>query len=217
VKNISGTVTVGSFPVMAPYRITDILSKFKQENTSLQLDVIQKDDICLLRRKECDFVFIRTMGEQYDDIILFPITSDTLAAILPDDHPLANAESVKLEQLKGESFLLLPKNTRMYNLCISECEKAGYTPKVAFTGSRAEDIISLVRDHMGVGLLTKKPVYHMNAKGISVVNIVPPIITNINLAYLKNANLSAAARHFLDYVKSFVIDANKGNAIKQNV
>lgn len=209
-NSVSGTVTIGTLPVTVPYHIPDILAKFSRENKNFNIVLTENDDIEQLRTHRADFIFLRETGIKYQDIITLPFDSDNLAAILPLDHPLAKNKSIQLEQLKGEDFLMLPKTKQLGSLCINACKTAGFEPQIRYSGLRADNLLALVREHIGIGLLTKKPLRFLNLEGISIVDIEPKITTPISLAYLKNEKLSTSATHFLNCVKSFI--ASRSNA-----
>lgn len=203
-NNVSGTITVGTLPVTVPYHIPEILAKFSRENKNFNVVMTEDDNIEQLRDHRADFIFMREAGIHYPDIITLPFDSDTLAAILPLDHPLANRESIRLEDLKNEKFLSLTLNKQLGQLCINACKAAGFEPQINYSGLHGDNLIALVREHIGVGLLTKKPLMYHNLDGISVVDIEPKITTPISLAYLKNEKLSTSAEHFLNSVKSYI-------------
>lgn len=211
-NNVSGIVTVGTLPVTVPYHIPEILAKFSRENKNFNIVLTENDDIEQLRTHSADFIFLRETGIKYQDIITLPFDSDNLAAILPNDHPLAKNKSIQLEQLKDEDFLMLPKTKQLGSLCIKACKKAGFEPQIRYSGLRADNLLALVREHIGIGLLTKKPLFSLNLEGISIVDIEPKIITPISLAYLKNEKLSNSASHFLNCVKSFISSRDIANS-----
>lgn len=214
-NSIDGVVTVGTLPVTVPYHIPEILAKFNKENNDFNLVLIENDDIEQLRNHTVDFIFIRETGIKYTDIALLPFDADTLAAVLPLDHPLSKSKTIRLEQLKGENFLTLAKNKHMSNLCTAACQEAGFDPQIVCSGLHADNLLALVREHMGVGLLTKKPLRYISNEGIAIVDIVPTITTPISLAYLKDEKRSNGAAHFLDCVKSFIASREDAN-LRQN-
>jgi len=207
-KGTRGNITVGSIPIMIPYKITDLLIQFKHENSAFSLDVEEADSLQLikmLRSGQCDFAFIRNSDDSDNEFNKLPYTSDLLVALMPTDHYLAREESIHLSDLSAAPLLLLAKDTFMYSLCIGECRKANFEPRVAFTGRRAENILELVSNGFGIALLMKKSSSSLIRPDIAVVNIEPHIKTSISLAYPKNHTMSEAANHFLNFAKSFKI------------
>ncbi len=209
INRASGEVTIGTLPVTVPYHIPEILAKFGQENKNCSIVLTENDDVEQLRNHSVDFIFLRETDIKYPDIITIPFDMDSLAAILPLDHPLAGCKSLQLEQLKGENFLTLAKNTHMGMLCIKACKKAGFEPQISYSGLHADNLLALVREHLGVGLLTKKPLRYHNNDGIVIIDIEPKITTPISLAYLKNEKLSLNASHFLRSFKAYIANRDK--------
>lgn len=55
----------------------------------------------------------------------------------------------------------IQKGVRGY-LSLQACRQAGFTPSIAYTGKRAENIIDLVSKGMGISLLMAKPISYIN-------------------------------------------------------
>ena len=200
-----GTIRIGAIPVMAQYHITDILARFQQENRNYMLDIQEADSLQLiqmLREERIDFAVIRESDDASSSFRKIPITQDTLAALMPKNHPLAGSEHIELKQLYRDSFLLLGRDTFMYSLCVRECRTAGFEPHIAFTSNRVDNIIGLVRKGMGVGLLTKRPVMSANHSDIAVVDVLPAITTTISLAYLPDKKLTAPQQQLVRLFES---------------
>ncbi len=200
-----GTIRIGAIPVMAQYHITDILAHFQQENRNYMLDIQEADSLQLiqmLREERIDFAVIRESDDASSSFRKIPITQDTLAALMPKNHPLAGSEHIELKQLYRDSFLLLGRDTFMYSLCVRECRTAGFEPHIAFTSNRVDNIIGLVSKGMGVGLLTKRPVMSANHSDIAVVDVLPAITTTISLAYLPDKKLTAPQQQLVRLFES---------------
>ena len=200
-----GTIRIGAIPVMAQYQITDIHARFQQENRNYMLDIQEADSLQLiqmLREERIDFAVIRESDDASSSFRKIPITQDTLAALMPKNHPLAGSEHIELKQLYRDSFLLLGRDTFMYSLCVRECRTAGFEPHIAFTSNRVDNIIGLVSKGMGVGLLTKRPVMSANHSDIAVVDVLPAITTTISLAYLPDKKLTAPQQQLVRLFES---------------
>lgn len=206
-RDIQGTVTIGSIPMMKPYRITDVLARFQRENKSFTINVTETDSLELiemLRNEQCDFAFIRENDDSDNEFIKLPFATDCLVAVLPATHPLASYEELNISQLAKEPLLLIGKDAFMYNLCVSTCQQEGFSPKIAFTSKRAENIIDLVDKGMGIALLMKKPAASIATGNSVILNLKPSITTTIYLAYSRTHKMSTAATHFLDLVKAIL-------------
>lgn len=211
-QDISGTVTIGSLPTMSQYGITELLARFHKDNPNLSLSIVEADSNTLtdmLWHGKCDFAFIRDYGNIPSGFVKIPYTIDSIAAVLPLHHPLANSEQITLNQIRNEDFLLLGPNTLMYDLCLSACKSFGFHPNVKFVGSRAESMISLVACDIGVALLTKRPAQFFASDQVKIVDVLPSICTSIDLVYNREIKMTVVARHFLNWVKSCDFAADK--------
>lgn len=200
---IHETISIGSIPIMAPYHITDIVMKFRKENKNFSVNLFEGESAQLkemMRQNKLELAFIREDGEQDDEFIKIPYTNDTLAAVLPTYHRLAKEASIRLEQLNEEDFLLLQPGSVLYTLCTKACEAAGFTPNITFTGKRAENIIDLIEKGMGISLLMKKPIQYLANDQICIIDITPNITTQVKVYYKKDAQLTTAAKHFIDCI-----------------
>ncbi len=201
-----GNIRIGTIPVMSQYHITDLLVNFQKNNTGFSLDVIEGDStelVRMLRSGQCDLAFIREGEENTEEFNIIHFDTDQLAAFVPKSHPFARQSFVRVEQLRNEPLMLLAKNTFMHALCIDFCRKAGFQPNVVLTTHRASNMLDLVRKGMGTAILSRRPTIPLMTDDIVAIDIEPRIITNINLAYAKNHQLSVGTKRFIDLAKIF--------------
>jgi len=221
----SGTapLVIGTIPVIPKYNITEILIRYQLDFPSVEVKTIEEDTL-LLRDKlfdhKCDLIFFRDSDKYVDhnpekeaQITRIPFAVDRLVAVLPTDHPLAEEESIELQQLATEEFAFIKDGSMPYNLCIQVCQEAGFTPHVLFTSHQLEALFDMVTKGSCVSLLFEKhaakPFKDLaeleNQKMLSapykVVPIEPAVYTTLYLGYLKQAPLSNAAMHFLEYFR----------------
>jgi LysR family transcriptional regulator, transcription activator of glutamate synthase operon len=194
------SLTVGSIPALAQYNIIDIFVNFKKSRAQSTLNVMQagSEELKeLLRQKKCELAFIRFTDEVDDDLVKKPYAVDTLVAVLPTVHPLANQKTISLKMLADEDFLLIEKQTYLYRLCVNACKQSGFEPKIAFTDHKVGILVDLVIKGMGVALLMKRLALYAYNPSIAIVDISPSVSTEISLCYLKGVKLSDAAKHFV--------------------
>ena len=203
-NDVQGTVTVGSIPMMKAYRITDLLAEYQHGNKASMVNVMEGDSYTLvpmLRSEELDFAFLRDRDDGENEFVKIPFAEDTLCAVVPKDHPLAKQKTVKVEQLKNESLLLIGKDAFMYKLCTELCRDAGFQPKVRFTSHRAENLIHLVQQGLGIAMLMRKPVSLMISDDIKLIDVIPQVKTQIFLSYLPSHKLNKHAKKFLELAR----------------
>ncbi len=198
-------LALGSIYGLAQYQITDVLVKFKKSRPQSTFNVMQtssKDLTDMLRQRKCELAFIRDIEDAADEFAEIPYTTDTIVAVLPLAHPLARQATIPLRLLAEENFVLATPQTLPGQLSLKACELSGFEPKIVCTDSDAENLVDLVVKGMGISLVLKKLVLHLSHPGIAVVDITPSVTSQISLCYLKEAELSAAAKHFVRCAES---------------
>lgn len=203
-QSCRGHLSIVSIPVMAQYQITSILADFNRLFPDITLNVKEMETFEMLSALEngsYDLAFMRS--EMLDDSYeTSNICKDRFAAVLPLNHPLSSRKEISLCELKDESFLLLNKGTLLYSSCINACQKAGFSPKVTYTGTRIETIVELVIQNMGVSLMMEQAVSYLQNQMIRIVPLTEHIDSYISLVRLKNRTMSPSAAAFWNYVKS---------------
>lgn len=205
-NGMTSTLTVASIPAMATYNITDVLAGFQEKYPEYRLNIVEADStqiFQMIEEKKCECGFTRDAEGLSHEMRQIEFTSDHLVAVLSPEHPLAKKDFLTLEMLKEEKFLFLNKNTTMYTICYNACRKAGFEPDVGFTGLRGENLIDLAARGMGVALLTKKPIENLAGDRVVLVDVVPTVVTSINLVYFAKGKLSDALKKFIVYVQDY--------------
>lgn len=210
-NTMPATLRIGSIPTMMSYRITDLLAAYQESKPGLILDVEEMETSILcerIRQGSLDCAFIREAPEHLDPTLEhIGYTADRVCAVLRTSNPLAKQKSIHLEQLSNEDFLLLKENSFMHERCIEACQRAGFTPNIIYTGSRGDNIANMVSRGSGVALLTKRPIENMHFPHVELVDIEPPIITEINLVYSRELGVSRELEQFLQFVREQMEEA----------
>ncbi len=200
-------LTLGSFHSLAQYNITEILGRYKKSRpkSMINIGISTSEELKeMLRQKKCELAFIRATNGVDKDLVKILFAVDTLAAVLPSDHPLAKQQTISMKMLANEDFLLPEKSSTQYRLCTSACNQSGFKPRVAHTDSKFENLIDLVTQGMGVALMWKQLArYDFNPK-VSIVDISPSMASQIYLCYPKGVTLSNAAAHFIQCTRQSV-------------
>ena len=152
-----GELVVG-FVSSAAYNILPtILRTFRNcaPGVSLELHELTTDQqLEWLRTGRIDVGFVRPPVEEntFSWEIIF---QESLIVALPESHLLANQSYVCLPSLANEPFILFPRILApgLYDLIISLCQQAGFSPSVSQQAIQMQTIISLVAAEIGVAIV----------------------------------------------------------------
>lgn len=198
-------VRIISIPVMAQYNITGDMALFQKQNPNINLLVSECEschiDRCL-NQNDCDFAFTRKSSEDNGAFDVINLFEEYLTAVIHHSNPLSAKKQIPISDLAKESFLFLDQETLFYDQCYSLCKKAGFTPNVAYTSHRPENLVDLAAQGMGVALLTRRQAEYFRNNDVVCVDITPTVKSNICIIKMKNKKMSEAARKFWSFMQS---------------
>jgi DNA-binding transcriptional LysR family regulator len=154
-----------------------------------------------LREGRMDIGFLRPPVEE-NRFNWETIFQESLIVALPEGHLLANQSNICLTSLANEPFILFPRILApgLYDLIISLCQQANFSPNVAQEAIQMQTIVSLVAAEMGVAIV---PASLENLQRIGVVYKTlqePTPKVGMAMIWLKNETSTTVLR-FVEIVK----------------
>lgn len=218
-RDLLQILNIGTIPSTSQSDITQKILDFRGKNPGLTVNILEGDSLEVekwLFSRKCEIAFLREYPSAPVEASpdrnreSFPLckslfSTDYLTAVLPARHPLAGREALSLSQLSEETFCFLKQGTLIWQICCQACEAAGFTPRVIFDSHHLAGIRNMVLANGSVALLTSGQVCSagfMQDQRLSIVKIMPPIVSQVFLCYPQDASLSAAARQFVQYFHS---------------
>ncbi|MFC5700423.1 LysR family transcriptional regulator [Cohnella faecalis] len=156
---------------------------------------------------EVDLAFISPHPEKNDLVTGEIVLTEELFAILPENHPLSQQESIELNQLKEETFVLFSSGYSLRPIVWEACLEAGFTPKIGFESEETDTIRGLVAAGMGVSLLPEMALYRTSSMMPAVVKVsAPHVARTIGIIRRSSEKLPLVVHMFhsflLEYFKS---------------
>ena len=218
-KNIeNGLLTIGSIPSMPQYHIAQFLAEFRQQYPEAAIRITEDDPNQLpdyLINETCELIFYREDKSSFENNFLkktqierIPYMTDHMVALMQRTHPLADRESISLQQLKDEQFCFIKEGSLMYQMAMDACSQAGFVPDIVYTSHRIESIVDMVINQGCIGLLMDQHMptsdRDMNHEQMlwTTVPIAPAITSQISLCYRTDRPLSKTAQQFVDFCTS---------------
>lgn len=101
------------------------------------------------------FIYTRPQGDP--TYAALKVDRDRLVLAMPADHPLAEAESIRLHDLRHEEFLWLPRDRApgIYDSMIDACRAGGLSPRISHSILSETSRLHLVSEGMGVTFVTE--------------------------------------------------------------
>lgn len=119
-----------------------------------------------------------------------------MLALLPKDHPLANAESYPLENCATDRFIMPALG------CDDDVEalfaKNGIEPNVQFTTLESFSVMSMVEQGLGMSVMNQL-ITEKRICDIAMLPLDPPSQITLGVAMNSKADVSPAVKMFLKY------------------
>lgn len=190
---VTGTVSIGVFHSISRYWLPDILRDFDAQYPGITVHIQEGDQEALdtwLADGTIDIAFSSRSPGGAEHWVQF--MEDEYFAILPENHPLAQVESISLSALKGDPFILTKGDYDLPRLF----QKFKFQPSIRWSSHDELAVLSLVKAGLGVSLL---PGLHLqgDTSGAAVLPLHPRAFRQLGVSFTSLADLSPAAKRFL--------------------
>jgi|SRR5882724_61327 len=155
--SISGPISVGVIPTIAPYFLPPILATFARKFPEARVTVSEEITPLLLERLRAGTMDVAIaalpLPARAHEFRPFPLLNEKLFAVLPRRHRLAGRRAVSLAELRDDSFVLLRDGHCFRDTAFAACKRARLNPKVIFESGQFSSILSMVSASLGVSIV----------------------------------------------------------------
>lgn len=213
-EQVVGDIKIGCFSTLGPLYIPQLLQQAQRDYPELNIQVLEGDlDKLESHLLSGQLELALSYGlDRHDRIHHEPITECSPYVLLPESHALCEFESLSLEQLYEEPFILLdlPHSGDYF---LSLFQQIGHQPSIAYRSRNFEMIRCMVASGHGFSLLNQKPLSDQAYNG-GKLRMIPlqseqtrPL--EIVIASHVNLNPSVRASVVADLIRNIVADAGK--------
>jgi LysR family hydrogen peroxide-inducible transcriptional activator len=201
---LAGTLRLGVIPTISPYLLPEVARALRRELPNLEFVFVEDKTSVLvskLERGELDAALL-ALEADLGDLESTPIARDPFVLAVPRGHRLAKRkQAVKVNELAGESVLLLDDGHCFREQALSYCERA----KIEELGFRATSLATLtqmVAGGRGVTLLPSLAVPIENRRGdLTILRLSSPEpARTLGLAYRSGSPLKTRFARVADVI-----------------
>jgi len=202
-----GEIRIGFPHSLGIYLLPTVVAGFRQKHPNVKFRLRQGTYNSLIRdvvNGELDLAFISPFPERHEHVIGELLLQEELYAIVPEGHTLSDCGSIRLEQLKDESFVMFSEEYSLRNIVLEACAKAGFVPRIGFEGEETDTIRGLVAAGVGVSLLPEMALTEISQLQPAKVRVIEPLVTrSIGLIQRKGEKLPLVAEVFYGFLMEF--------------
>ncbi len=152
-----GRVTVAAIPTVGPYVLPAVLKHYAQVCPNASLDVyeeVTENAVRMCREGEVDAALLALPLDE-PPLQAEPLLRDELLVALPSKHRLAARETIALEDLTEEPFILLNEMHCLTGDVLAFCRQRSFRPRVTCRGSQLTTVQQMIALGYGVSLLPR--------------------------------------------------------------
>ncbi|MGF6990677.1 DNA-binding transcriptional LysR family regulator [Lachnospiraceae bacterium PM6-15] len=197
-------LNIGTLPILPQYQITSVFYDFATKHPDIPFTLDEVEEVELMRgleAKKYDFVIGRSHMFNEDTHLISPLTKDELMVIIPDKHPLAQNDSITLQELASEKMILMNPYTAIYQLCMQIFQQANISPNLLRT-ARVESILNAVSIGEGISLLPRNNLTIFRHDNIVAKPLNPAVSLAVVMARNKREKTSKKLLCLLDFLKN---------------
>lgn len=152
----SGRLTVGYFASAGAAWMPALVKRLTFEQPDLTVDLVLTEVANRNIAPDIDVVLDPPDGGGRRGHRRVPLASDPFVAVVPSGHELADARSVRLADLRGETWVsndLL--GSLGHRIVVSACAAAGFTPRFAVQAQEHHSAIQFVAAGVGISVMPR--------------------------------------------------------------
>jgi LysR family transcriptional regulator, hydrogen peroxide-inducible genes activator len=152
---LAGELRIGLIPTVGPYLLPRIAGALRERFPRLKLLLLEHQTnrlVELLKSGEID-VGILALPIPVERLVTRVLYPETFQVALPTDHRLARRRRLTLDDLDGETLLLLEDGHCLRDQAIDVCATVGANPEHAIQGTSLTTLCQMVSAGSGVTLL----------------------------------------------------------------
>ena len=194
----TGEVRIGTFSSVAINWLPNIFSALQKDYPGIEFEMLLGDYEEVERwiregRVDCGFLRLPA-GSGFDTILL---TEDEYKVVLPKGHPLAAHETVSIEALNDQPFLLLEHGGKTEVTAL--LERYQVHPAIRFTTWEDFASLAMVEKGLGIGILPDMILRRIPYK-VEIRSLQEPYYRSIGLVMKHQAHLTPAVKKFIEYL-----------------
>jgi len=197
-----GSLTIGSLTSITITYLFPVMKAFHADYPNITINLLDGTTDDLSARLSSNSLDIGFFGiKPHMPFNCYELADDPIYAILPLNHPMANQKSFPVDEFKKNRFVIT-------TLCeefdvISMMKLAGVSMECPFSSRDTYATIGMVENGFGVSIMPKLVLTSWQSK-VAAIELDPPAFRRLGMFTSIDAELSPAARKFVDYCKHII-------------
>jgi len=202
----AGKLKVALIPTIGPYLLPRVMQRLRKAVPQLGLMLYEYQTEPLLKRLrdgEIDLGIMALLPALQDGLESRALYDEAFTVALPNHHPLAARSNIKLQDLKGETLLLLEDGHCLRDQALEVCSRVAVREAEDFRATSLETLRQMVVAGLGLTLLPELAVETPfgSQRGLTIRQFAKPAPTRtVGAVWRKSSTRAAAIEAVCDVV-----------------
>lgn len=211
----AGKLKVGLIPTIGPYVLPRIMQKIRKTLPQLGLMLYEHQTEPLLKRLrdgEID-LGIMALPVAHDGLEIRNLYEEVFTVALPTSHPLAAKSSIRVQDLKGQTLLLLEDGHCLRDQALEVCGRIDIREAEDFRATSLETLRQMVIAGLGITLLPETAVEPPfgSQRGLAIRRFARPAPTRtVGAVWRKSSTRASAIGAVCDVLGDVMADREEG-------
>lgn len=211
-----GQIKLGLLPVIGHFGLTSLIASFHKNYPGVRLQFTEGECQQLLQMLMGSRIHAAFISETEENphIKTYRLIKDHVVLVTNVLHPLATNHTVDIQDLANEKFIVAHPSSGLYKNFKKACTAAGFEPNILYHCSQVETSLELVRENLGLTILSSQVAARYPQHGIAVTKISPEITRRISLVTLNDDNDDPALNLFTKFALNWISEYKKNQKKK---
>ena len=153
----TGTMTLGGFPTLAPFLFPRIVPKLNKAHPKLKLFLVEEKTPELIQRLRAGTLDIALLAlpVEAEGLDHVKVLEEPFLVALSKENSLSSKKSIRLEDLRKETLLLLEEGHCLTGQALEVCTWVGAEENSSFRATSLETLRQMVASNLGVTFIPK--------------------------------------------------------------
>jgi DNA-binding transcriptional LysR family regulator len=153
-----GRIRIGFVSTAGHEIVPNLMRRFRKLYSEVEFslrNILTNDQIEMIQNGTLDVGFLRLPVGEIKGVDITAVHTERLVVVLPLNHALARSQEVRLQDLRGEHFVMYERAYApgFHDFLTGIFSRAGLVPEISQTAGEMSTLISLVDSGMGVAVL----------------------------------------------------------------
>lgn len=192
-----GLVNIATYSSIATHWLPKVIAGFKKKHPNVNINLmegVRQEVLQWIEEGRADIGF--TSGGDDIDYDWIPLADDPMIAVLPKDHPLADAEMFPLDRCEQEEFIM-PAMGKDEDV-VKMFKKYGIVPNIVYSTNESFSAWALIENGLGISITNELLMHGWNCD-VAKIPVYPPEKITLGMILPSVKHASPAVKRFVKY------------------